>query len=225
MLAIIEKIENGGETEEEQIINVEDEAQSPPRSWEACNTIEGFVPMSEISDAVQAMVGKSFIFGKARASVPQRSRGVVETGLLYDFIGNADCPEIDSETWAIDYSNKRPWSPLHKDIDIPQRNETPILAAAAGTVVEKFKNKKNRKGIEVMIRRRPEQIGLPHWTYSQYTNLLSMSSLTIDQSVRMGQEVGKTSNNERWGDRLEGTHFTVLFCITKNLPGLMMVVL
>ena len=197
----------------EKTTNIADEAQNLPRSCEACNTIEGFVPISVISDTVQAMVGKSFIYDKTKTVEIQRSRGVVETGLFPDFIGEADCPEIDSETWAIDYSHKRPWPALHKGIDIPQRHGTPILAVAAGTVVGKFKNKGNRKGIEVMIRHSPEQTGLPYWTYSQYTHLLSMSSLTIGQSVRIGQEVGKTSNSGKMGRRIrrDALHFAILY--------------
>ncbi len=193
--------------------NIEDGAQRRPRSCEICKTIEGFVPMSAISSVVQAMVGKSFIFDKWRAVEIQKSRGVVETGLSPNFIGEADCPEIDSETWAIDYSHKRPWPALHKGIDIPQRHGTPILAVASGTVVGKFKNKGNRKGIEVMIRHSPKQTGLPFWTYSQYTHLLSMSPLTIGQSVKIGQEVGKTSNSGKMGRRLrrDALHFAILY--------------
>ncbi len=179
----------------------------------ACEKIEGFVPMGEISDTVRVMVGKSRIVNKSEAVKIQRSRGVVETGLSPDFIGEADCPEIDSEKWAIDYSHKRPWPALHKGIDIPQRSGTPILAVAAGTVVGKFKNAWNRKGVEVMIRHSPGQTGLPYWTYSQYTHLLAMSPLKIGQSVRMGEEVGKTSNTGKMGRRIrrDALHFAILY--------------
>ena len=179
----------------------------------ACKTIEGFVPMSEISNTVRIMVGKSLNVDKAEAVDIQRSRGVIETGLKPDFINDANCPEIDSEKWAIDYSHKRPWPALHKGIDIPQPRETPILAVSTGTVVGKFINKGNRKGIEVMLRHSPENTGLPFWTYSQYTHLFEMSPLTIGQSIKMGQKIGKTSNTGKMGRRIrrDALHFAILY--------------
>ena len=179
----------------------------------ACNVVEGYVPMNDISEAVRIMVGKSWMVDKSEAVEVQKSRGAIETGLIPDFIEGANCPEIDSEKWAIDYSHKRSGAAIHKGIDIPQPHGTPILAIAAGTVVGKFKNTRNRKGIEVMIRHTPEQTGLPYWTYSQYTHMLEMSPLTIGQSVKMGEEVGKTSNSGKMGRRIrrDALHFAILY--------------
>jgi len=188
-------------------------SQRTGKSCSVCKMIKGFVPMSEISDAVRIMVGKSWIVEKSEAVEIQKSRGAIETGLVPVFLESANCPEIDSEKWAIDYSHKRPWPAIHKGIDIPQPHGTPILAVAAGTVVGKFKNRRNRKGIEVMIRHTPEQTGLSYWTYSQYTHLLEMSPLTIGQSVKIGEEVGKTSNSGKMGRRIrrDALHFAILY--------------
>ena len=169
--------------------------------------------MSRISDTVRILVGKSRIVDKSEAVSIQKSRGAIETGLQPKFIGGAKCPEIDSEKWAIDYSHKRPGAAIHKGIDIPQPFGTPIRAVAAGTVVGKFMNEGNRKGIEVMLRHTPEQTGLPYWTYSQYTHLKEMSPLAIGAPVEMGREIGKTSNTGKMGRRIrrDALHFAVLY--------------
>ena len=113
----------------------------------------------------------------------------------------------------IRYSQKRPWPALHKGIDIPQPSGTPILAVAAGTVVGKFLNDGNRKGIEIMLRHTPEQTGLAYWTYSQYTHLQEMSPLAIGVEVEMGEEVGKTSNTGKMGRRIrrDALHFAIIY--------------
>lgn len=158
------------------------------------------------------MVGKNS-GDKDKAVDVQEARGAIETGLVAEFIGGALCPEIDSEQWAIDYSHKRPWRARHKGVDIPQPRGTPIRAVAAGTVVGKFLNEGNRKGIEVMLRHRPEQTGLPFWVYSQYTHLREMSPLAIGASVKMGQEIGKTSNTGKMGRRIrrDALHLAIVY--------------
>lgn len=178
----------------------------------ACENLDGFVPPDEIADEIRHMVGKTK-GDKNKAVAIQRARGGIETGLQPAFIGGAECPEIDSEQWAIDYSYKRPWAAIHKGIDIPQPNGTPIRAMAAGTVVGKFLNDGNRKGIEVMVRHTPDQTGLKFWTYSQYTHLRQMSPLAIGDSVGMGQEIGKTSNTGKMGRRIrrDALHLAVLY--------------
>ncbi len=182
-------------------------------SCSACEGLEGFVPPSEISDEVRLMVGKAK-GDKVRAVEIQKARGALETGLEPSFIGGASCPEIDSEKWAIDYSYKREGSAaLHKGVDIPQPRGTPVRAIAAGTVVGKFLNDGNRKGIEVMLRHTPEQTGLPFWTYSQFTHLREMSPLAIGATVEVGQEIGKTSNTGEMGRRVrrDALHFAVVY--------------
>lgn len=175
--------------------------------------LEGFVPPSEISPEVRMMVGKNRRRNKAEAYEIQQARGAIETGLKPSFIGGANCPEIDSEEWAIDYSHKRPWPAMHKGIDIPQPQGTPIRAVADGMVIGKFENEGNRKGIEVMLRHTPRQTGLAFWTYSQYTHLLEMSPLAVGAKVKMGQEIGKTSNTGKMGRRIrrDALHFAILY--------------
>lgn len=179
----------------------------------AFEQLDGFVPASEISAEVRAMVGKNRRGDRAKAVEIQMARGGIETGLEPNFIANGNCPEIDSETWAIDYSHKRSWPAIHKGIDIPQPRGTPIRAVADGTVVGKFENKRNRKGIEVMLRHTPVQTGLPYWTYSQYTHLLEMSPLPIGSIVKLGEVIGNTSNSGKMGRRIrrDALHFAILY--------------
>lgn len=175
--------------------------------------LEGYVPPSEISREVRQMVGKAKRRERGKAVGIQKQRGVIETGLTPDFIGGADCPEIDSEKWAIDYSHKRRWPALHKGIDIPQPRGTLIRAVADGMVVGKFANDGNRKGIEVMLRHTSGQTGLPFWTYSQYTHLAEMSPLDVGAAVAMGQEIGRTANTGKMGKRVrrDALHFAILY--------------
>jgi hypothetical protein len=180
---------------------------------EACAGIEGYVPPSEIADEVRLMVGKTRGGDKNYAVQVQKERGGIETGLKAAFIDGGQCPEIDSEQWAIDYSHKRPIPAIHKGVDIPQPTGTPIRAIAAGTVVGKFLNDDNRKGTEVMLRHTPKETGLEFWTYSQYTHMLEMSPLEIGAKVAIGQEIGKTSNTGVMGrrERRPALHFAIVY--------------
>jgi len=189
------------------------EAKKRDRSCDACQTLDGFIPPSEINDNILKMVGKFRGADKKELVSVQKERGVIETGLEPVFIDGGECPEIDSETWAIDYSYKRPWPALHKGIDIPQPKGTPILAISDGVVVGKFENKRNRKGIEIVLRHAPEQTGLPFWVYSQYTHMQEMSSLSIGDTVKMGDEIGKTSNTGKMGRRIrrDALHFAIFY--------------
>ncbi len=180
---------------------------------DACGKLDGFVLPAEIDDEIRMLVGK-YKGGGGRANVAvQQGRGVIETYLVPAFVDDGNCPEIDSEKWAIDYSQKRKRAALHKGIDIPQPRGTPIRAVAAGTVVGRFMNDGNKKGIEVMLRHSPAQTGLKFWTYSQYTHLREMSPLAIGRAVRMGDEIGKTSNTGKMGRRIrrDALHFAVLY--------------
>lgn len=184
-----------------------------PVPCKPCKTMDGFVPPEQISDTIRKMVGKYRGGGGSENVAIQKARGVVETGLTPDFINHRPCPDIDSEKWAIDYSNKRPRAALHKGIDIPQPRGTPILAVADGTVVGKFINRGNRKGIEIMLRHTPEQTGLPFWTYSQYTHLKHLPSLPIGTAVKLGDIVGETANTGKMGRKIrrDALHFAILY--------------
>ncbi len=184
----------------------------PATVCEACRAIDGYVEPDQIPSELYTMVGKAR--GDKREHVRiQKARGGVPTGNTPVFIGNGRCPEIDSEKWAIDYSHKRRWPAIHKGVDIPQPKGTPVLAAAAGTVIAKFRNTNNRKGIEVALRHTPEQTGLPFYTYTQYTHLLEMSPLPIGAQVNAGQEIAKIWNTGKMGRRIrrDALHFAVLY--------------
>ena len=178
-----------------------------------CDGLEGFVAPREIDDDISKMVGK-YRGGSGAENVQiQKLRGVIETGLYPNFIGGASCPEIDSEKWAIDYSHKRGRAALHRGVDIPQPRGTPIRAVAAGMVVGRFMNEGRKDGIAVVLRHSPEQTGLKYWTYSQYTHLLEMSPLPIGEKVKMGDEIGKTSNSGKFGRKIrrDAVHFAIFY--------------
>jgi len=188
----------------------------PPAKAEpcaACAGLDGFVPPDTIDADLYLMVGKARRSDKVRSVEIQEARGVVKTGLKPAFVEDGSCPGIDTEGWAINYTGKRPWPARHKGVDIPQPRGTPIRAIADGTVIAVFENDGNRKGIEIALRHTPEQTGLPFWTYSQYTHLTEMPTLSIGDAVRMGAEIGKTGNSGKMGRniRRDALHFAVLF--------------
>ena len=180
-----------------------------------CEDLEGFVSPSEIDDKIRKMVGKYKGGGGSENVAIQQARGVIETGLYPEFISGARCPEIDSEKWAIDYSHKRGRAALHRGVDIPQPRGTPIRAVASGVVVGRFMNEGRKDGIAVVLRHTPEQTGLKYWTYSQYTHLQEMSPLPIGANVKMGAEVGKTSNTGKMGRKIrrDAVHFAIFYSV------------
>lgn len=172
--------------------------------------------------------------GRGPRSDPKdaQDRGMIETGLEPKFDEKVECPVID-DGWAINYTKRRGRVAFHGGIDIPARRGTPVLAVANGIVVGKLMNENNPKGIEIILRHRPQDTGLPVWVYTQYTHLLEMPSLAIGQRIRMGQEIGKTSNTgisgaearRRGGDaedtkrfwgriRRDALHFGVLYSVS-----------
>jgi hypothetical protein len=175
------------------------------------SNLEGYIPPEEVAPEMYFLIRNRR--SPSTAVAFQKRRGAIETGLIPNFIGGANCPEIDSEKWAIDYSHKRPFSAIHKGIDIPQPYGTPIYAVADGTVIGKFLNENNRKGIEIMLRHTPSQTGLPYFIYSQYTHLSDFPDLQIGANVKMGEEVGKTSNTGKMGRniRRDALHFAILY--------------
>lgn len=178
-----------------------------------CSGLDGYVQEGEVDDEIRHLVGK-YRGGSGPKNVAiQKARGVIETGLEPSFIGGANCPSIDSEQWAIDYTAKRQSEALHRGVDIPQPYGTPILAVADGTVVGKFLNDGNRKGIEIVLRHTPQQTGLPFWTYSQYTHLQELPATPIGTSVKLGEKIGKTGNTGLMGarERRHALHFAVLY--------------
>lgn len=179
-----------------------------------CPSLEGYVPSDQISEDIRMMVGKYKGGGASKNVAVQKARGVIETYLQPDFINGADCPQIDSEKWAIDYTYKRGGkAALHKGIDIPQSRGFPIRAIADGVVVAKFMNDGNKKGIEIVLRHTPQQTGLKFWTYSQSTHLQVMSPLAIGAKVKMGDEIGKTSNTGKMGKRTrrDALHLAIFY--------------
>jgi murein DD-endopeptidase MepM/ murein hydrolase activator NlpD len=121
-------------------------------------------------------------------------RGLFETGLVPVFPPGTHCRGID-EGFAISYTHKRRREAWHGGIDMPAPAGTPILAAAAGTVVAVYHGEHSFRGIQVVLRHAPEDTGLPAWIYTQYAHLSALPALVPGQRVRLGQVLGPTGNS------------------------------
>ncbi len=195
---------------------------SLPVLAEKCSTclkLEGYVSPDEVSKTVFKMVGGPNQTAKDFLKI-QIDRGVRKTGTKPDFPKEVTCPLIDpSDEWAEDYTHKRKNPFLHKGIDIVAPKGTPVIAAASGTVIAKYMNKRssgewsNRKGIEIILRHTPEQTGLPFFTYTQYFHLLEMPSIPIGAKVEIGDEIAKIWNTGLQGKhtRRSALHYAVLY--------------
>lgn len=126
------------------------------------------------------------------------SRGLFQTGLRPNFSANARCRDID-EHWAIDYTYKRNREAYHGGIDMPAPFGTPILAAAAGTVVGVYSSGDNSRGIQVILRHTPEDTGIPMWIYTVYAHLQRVPKLSVGDRLRLGDVIGPTGNTGRLG--------------------------
>jgi hypothetical protein len=144
-------------------------------------------------------------------------RGLFETGLKPRFPDGFACRGID-EAWAISYTHKRNRENYHGGIDMPAPFGTPIIAAAAGTVIAKFAGERSYRGIEIILRHIPDDTGLPFWIYTQYAHFDEMPKVEIGQRVRMGEVLGPTGNSGitpsrhgRGKERRPAIHFAVWF--------------
>ncbi|MFO6419598.1 peptidoglycan DD-metalloendopeptidase family protein [Hylemonella sp. W303a] len=129
--------------------------------------------------------------------------GLFETGLGPRFPQDANCLGID-DYFALPYNYKRSSSGArHGGMDMPAAWDTPILAAADGTVVGIYGADNSQRGREIVLRHAPEDTGLPVWIYTQYAHLNQPPTLKLGQRVRMGDVVGLTGNSglSAQGDR------------------------
>ena len=122
------------------------------------------------------------------------ARGLFETGLSPVFPPQASCRPID-EGYAISYAHKRDREQYHGGIDIPAPQGTPMIAAAAGTVVAKYRGEHSFRGIELVLRHAPEDTAIPAWIYTQYGHFSELPELEVGQRVRLGQVLGPTGNS------------------------------
>ncbi len=144
----------------------------------------------ELDSETQCAIGRS-----RRCDMgPAKARGLMETGLGPRFPEKAVCPGVD-DTYAMDYGFKRSREAYHGGIDMPARWGTPIIAAAAGTVVGKFQGENSARGIEIVLRHSPQDTGLPLWIYTSYAHLDALPKQVIGQRVRLGEILGPTGNS------------------------------
>jgi len=158
-------------------------------------SVEGFVERSEIDKETICAIGRS---KKCDIQIAVK-HGLFETGLQPQFPKGMICRDIDSEQWAISYTNKRPRESYHGGIDMPAPFGTPIIAVADGVVVGVYSGENSYRGREIVIRHSPENTGIPLWIYTQYSHFDAMPQFRVGDTVKMGQVLGPTGNSGKPG--------------------------
>jgi hypothetical protein len=148
------------------------------------------VPRDDLGRETRCAIGRS----RRCDMEPAKAHGLIETGLGPRFPEKAVCPGID-DIYAMDYGFKRSREAYHGGIDMPARWGTPIVAAAAGTVVGKFQGENSARGIEIVLRHSAQDTGLPLWVYTSYAHLDATPKQVIGQRVRLGEILGPTGNS------------------------------
>ncbi len=193
---------------------------SPEQSVEAA---KGRTTMDAIDPVTRCAIGRFLKCDDMKLAV---ARGLFETGLHPKPPGNAKCRELD-HWYGMDYTSMRTRESYHGGIDIPAPRGTPVIAAAAGTVVGKYRGEKTPRGIEIVLRHSPEDTGIPLWIYTEYTHFLEMPALEIGQRVHMGENLGPTGNSgigEKGGDgskRRNLVHFGVMYSTSEQYADIL----
>jgi hypothetical protein len=122
------------------------------------------------------------------------AHGLFPTGLRPRFAAGVTCRGID-EGYAIDYTYKRDRESYHGGIDMPAPFGTPIVAAAAGTVVGVYDGADSYRGKEIILRHTPEDTGIPLYIYTTYGHFERTPAFRVGDRVRMGEVLGATGNS------------------------------
>ena len=152
------------------------------------------------------------------------ARGLMESGLIPVYPGNARCPKIDhifGEPWRGPVHLRRSSATRHHGADIPARDETPILAIADGVVIAKYAGGGGFRGIEIILRHAPADTGLSVWVYTAYSHFKEMPEFEVGERVRMGQPLGPTGKTGVPGRRREEhLHLNVFYSKSEEFVGL-----
>ena len=135
----------------------------------------------------------------------------------------ARCPEIaspfGSET-RYDGSRRPSWEfgGYHGGIDISLAEGTPLLALAAGTVVNKGEGGR-MEGNYLWLRHSPEDTGLAYWVYSKYQHLQSLPELPIGARVAIGEAVARSGKTGTTGGHYGAFGYPHLHLTARKSPN------
>ncbi len=177
-------------------------------------TLGGQTTRADLDKETMCGIGR----GRKCSMKPAIKRGLFETGLRPRFPDGLKCRDID-EQWAISYTHKRDREAYHGGIDMPAPFGTPMIAAAAGTVVARYRGEDSHRGMEIILRHSPDDTGIPLWIYTQYAHFNDMPKPEVGQRVRMGEVLGPTGNSGKAssrakfgrGERRPAIHFAVWY--------------
>ena len=135
----------------------------------------------------------------------------------------ARCPEIASPFGSqtrYDGSRRPSWEfgGYHGGIDISLAEGTPLLALAAGTVVNKGEGGQ-MEGNYLWLRHSPEDTGLAYWVYSKYQHLQSPPELPLGAKVIAGQVVARSGKTGTAGGHYGAFGYPHLHLTTRKSPN------
>ena len=121
------------------------------------------------------------------------ARGFVPTGLVPLYPQDAVCPTVNSPFAATTRGDGSPrqrafFLGYHGGMDIPVPEGTPVLAIAAGKVVQKSPGE-SIGGIGLVLQHAPDDTGFSVWIYTEYKHLAEMPRLDIGARVKMGEAI------------------------------------
>ena len=104
---------------------------------------------------------------------------------------------------------------LHGGIDISLEEGTPLLALAAGTVVNKGEGGM-LEGYYLWLRHSPQDTGLAYWVYSKYQHLVSLPALEVGARVEVAQPVARSGKTGTAGKHYGPSGYPHLHLTTRK---------
>jgi murein DD-endopeptidase MepM/ murein hydrolase activator NlpD len=149
--------------------------------------------------------------------------GIRPSELVPVFAPGARCPPVASSFASATRfdGSRRPvdrFGGLHGGLDISLAEGTPLLAAAAGTVVHKGEGGQ-AEGIYLWLRHAPDDTGLPFWVFSKYQHFRELPALAVGTHVTAGERVGLSGRSGTVGGHYGATGYPHLHWTTIASPS------
>lgn len=155
--------------------------------------------------------------GDGKISSPMHSRakrsaqeeaGLFQSGLVAVYPTDVTCLEVKSDfgdqtRYDGSFRSERSNHGYHNGFDISAEEGTPIIAIAAGEVLNLHTGGR-LVGNQVMLRHSPEDTGLDIWVFSKYKHFQELPKFKVGDRVEMGQVLGPAGKTGTTGGHYGG---------------------